>query len=161
MDNKLYFIHEDDYLNHIDHQLEMYNLLLEAVRTLWKDLEAGETARALRDLCAYEQEGHTLFESWDIPDEYVESGDPDDLAQLMEAELLPADDEDTEDGDEDGSENTCEGKPLSSLLLEAANLLSKSAITMLDASGTAFDMEHEALMRELDEYEGPENDCAE
>lgn len=153
MDNKLYFIHEDDYLNHIDHQLEMYDLLLEAVRTLRKDLEAGETARALRDLCAYEQEGHTLFEGWDIPDEYVESGDPDDLAQLMEAELLPAEDEDEEDGVED--------KPLSSLLLEVANLLSKSAITMLDASGTALDMEHEALMRELDEYEGPENDCAE
>lgn len=157
MDNKLYFIHEDDYLNHIDHQLEMYDLLLEAVRTLRKDLEAGETARALRDLCAYEQEGHTLFEGWDIPDEYAESGDPDDLAQLMEEELLPADDEDTEDGGEDDNE----GKPLSRLLLDAADLMADSAAIMLRASGTAFDMEHEALMRELDEYERPENACAE
>ena len=161
MDNELYLIHEDDYLRHIDHKLEMYHLLLELVRALRDDLAEGETARAVRDLCSYEQQAHILFEGWTIPDEYAESGDPDDLAQLMEDELLPADDEDTEDGGEDGSEDTCEGKPLSSLLLEAANLLSKSAITMLDASGTAFDMEHEALMRELDEYEGPENACAE
>lgn len=153
MDNKLYLIHEDDYLNHIDHQLEMYDLLLEAVRTLRKDLEAGETARALRDLCAYEQEGHTLFEGWDIPDEYVESGDPDDLAQLMEEELLPADDEDDED--DDG------GKPLSGLLLETAKLMTSIATTMLDASSEALDMEYEATLRSLDEYERPENDCAE
>lgn len=153
MDNKLYFIHEDDYLNHIDHQLEMYDLLLEAVRTLRKDLEAGETARALRDLCAYEQEGHTLFEGWDIPDEYVESGDPDDLAQLMEDELLPAEDEaDEEDG---------EGKPLSRLLLEGANLMADCAASMLRASGLASDMELEDLMRRMDEAEKPENDYAE
>ena len=153
MNNKLYFIHEDDYLNHIDHQLEMYDLLLEAVRTLRKDLEAGETARALRDLCAYEQEGHTLFEGWDIPDEYVESGDPDDLAQLMEEELLPAEDEkDEEDG---------EDKPLSRLLLEGANLMADCAASMLRASGLASDMELEDLMRRLDDMERPENDCAE
>ena len=153
MDNKLYLIHEDDYLNHIDHQLEMYDLLLEAVRTLRKDLEAGETARALRDLCAYEQEGHTLFEGWDIPDEYVESGDPDDLAQLMEEELLPAEDEEDE---EDG-----EGRPLSRLLLEGANLMADCAASMLRASGLASDMELEDLMRRMDEAEKPENDCAE
>ena len=162
MDNKLYLIHEDDYLRHIDQKLEMYDLVLELVRTLREDLAEGETARAVRDLCSFEQDAHIMFECWTIPDAYVESlGDMAYLSRLMEKELLPADDEDTEDGDEDGSENTCEGKPLSSLLLEAANLLSKSAITMLDASGTAFDMEHEALMRELDEYEGPENACAE
>lgn len=158
MDNKLYFIHEDNYLNHIDHQLEMYDLLLEAVRTLRKDLEAGETARALRDLCAYEQEAHTLFEGWNIPDEYAESGDPDDLAQLMEEELLPADDEDEEDGGEDDGEDASE---LSRLLLEAANLMAGCAVSMLRASGLASDMELEDLMRWMDEAEKPENDCAE
>ena len=152
MDNKLYLIHEDDYLRHIDHKLEMYKLLLELVQTLREDLAEGETARAVRDLCSFEQQAHILFECWTIPDEYVESWEPDDLAQLMEKELLPADDEDEEDG---------EGKPLSRLLLEAADLMADSAAIMLRASGTAFDMEHEALMRELDEYEGPENACAE
>lgn len=156
MDNKLYLIHEDDYLRHIDHKLEMYKLLLELVQTLREDLAEGETARAVRDLCSYEQDAHILFECWTIPDEYSESGDPDDLAQLMEKELLPADDEDEEDG-----EDASEGKPLSRLLLEAADLMADSAAIMLRASGTAFDMEHEALMRELDEYEEPENACAE
>lgn len=153
MDNELYLIHEDDYLDHIDDKLEMYSLLLETVRTLRADLTKGETAQAVRDLCACEQEAHTLFESWDIPDEYVESGDPDDLAQLMEAELLPADDEDTEDGGE--------GKSLSRLLLETANLMADSAATMLRASGLAADMELEELMLQMDEMEKPENDCAE
>ena len=154
MDNKRYLIHEADYLKHIDHKLEMYKLLLELVQTLREGLAEGETARAVRDLCSFEQDAHIMFECWTIPDAYVESfGDPAYLSRLMEKELLPAGDEGTED--DEGN------KPLSRLLLEAANLLSKSAITMLDASGTAFDMEHEALMRELDEYEGPENDCAE
>ena len=76
MDNELYLIHEDD-----------YHLLLELVRALRDDLAEGETARAVRDLCSYEQQAHILFEGWTIPDEYAESGDPDDLAQLMEEEL--------------------------------------------------------------------------
>ena len=38
MDNELYLIHEDDYLRHIDHKLEMYHLLLELVRALRDDL---------------------------------------------------------------------------------------------------------------------------
>ena len=150
MDNELYLIHEDDYLRHIDHKLEMYHLLLELVRALRDDLAEGETARAVRDLCSYEQQAHILFEGWTIPDEYAESGDPDDLAQLMEEELLPAEDE------EDG-----EGKPLSRLLLEGANLMADCAASMLRASGLASDMELEDLMRRMDEAEKPENDCAE
>ena len=153
MDNKLYLIHEDDYLRHIDHKLEMYHLLLELVRALRDDLAEGETARAVRDLCSYEQQAHILFEGWTIPDEYAESGDPDDLAQLMEEELLPAEDEEDE---EDG-----EGRPLSRLLLEGANLMADCAASMLRASGLASDMELEDLMRRMDEAEKPENDCAE
>ena len=163
MDNELYLIHEDDYLRHIDHKLEMYHLLLELVRALRDDLAEGETARAVRDLCSYEQQAHILFEGWTIPDEYAESGDPDDLAQLMEKELLPADDEDEEeeyDEEEDG-EDASDGKPLSRLLLEAANLMAGCAVSLLRASGLASDMELEELMRLLDEAEKPENDCAE
>ena len=154
MDNKLYFIHEDDYLRHIDHKLEMYHLLLELVRALRDDLAEGETARAVRDLCSYEQQAHILFEGWTIPDEYAESGDPDDLAQLMEEELLPAG-----DGDED-SEDNGEEKSLSELLLRTAELMTRSAATMLDASRCAVDAEFRALMDRLDNMERPENDCA-
>ena len=154
MDNELYLIHEDDYLRHIDHKLEMYHLLLELVRALRDDLAEGETARAVRDLCSYEQQAHILFEGWTIPDEYAESGDPDDLAQLMEEELLPAG-----DGEED-SEDDGEGKSLSELLLRTAELMTRSAATMLDASRCAVDAEFRALMDRLDNMEKPENDCA-
>ena len=154
MDNELYLIHEDDYLRHIDHKLEMYDLVLELVRTLREDLAEGETARAVRDLCSYEQQAHILFEGWTIPDEYAESGDPDDLAQLMEEELLPAG-----DGEED-SEDDGEGKSLSALLLRTAELMTRSAATMLDASRCAVDAEFRALMDRLDNMERPENDCA-
>ena len=154
MDNELYLIHEDDYLRHIDHKLEMYDLVLELVRTLREDLAEGETARAVRDLCSYEQQAHILFEGWTIPDEYAESGDPDDLAQLMEEELLPAG-----DGEED-SEDNGEEKSLSELLLRTAELMTRSAATMLDASRCAVDAEFRALMDRLDNMERPENDCA-
>ena len=145
MDNKLYLIHEDDYLRHIDQKLEMYDLVLELVRTLREDLAEGETARAVRDLCSYEQQAHILFEGWTIPDEYAESGDPDDLAQLMEEELLPAEDEDGED-----NEGT---KPLSCMLLDTANLMADCAAIMLNASRLAVNTELDAMMRQ--------NDCAE
>lgn len=154
MDNELYLIHEDDYLRHIDHKLEMYHLLLELVWALRDDLAEGETARAVRDLCSYEQQAHILFEGWTIPDEYAESGDPDDLAQLMEEELLPAGDSE-EDSEDDG-----EGKSLSELLLRTAELMTRSAATMLDASRCAVDAEFRALMDRLDNMEKPENDCA-
>ena len=154
MDNELYLIHEDDYLRHIDHKLEMYHLLLELVRALRDDLAEGETARAVRDLCSYEQQAHILFECWTIPDEYAESGDPDDLAQLMEEELLPAG-ESEEDSEDNGEE-----KSLSELLLRTAELMTRSAATMLDASRCAVDAEFRALMDRLDNMEKPENDCA-
>ena len=154
MDNELYLIHEDDYLRHIDHKLEMYHLLLELVRALRDDLAEGETARAVRDLCSYEQQAHILFEGWTIPDEYAESGDPDDLAQLMEEELLPAG-ESEEDSEDNGEE-----KSLSELLLRTAELMTRSAATMLDASRCAVDAEFRALMDRLDNMERPENDCA-
>lgn len=154
MDNELYLIHEDDYLRHIDHKLEMYHLLLELVRALRDDLTEGETARAVRDLCSYEQQAHILFECWTIPDEYAESGDPDDLAQLMEEELLPAGDS------EEDSEDNGEGQSLSELLLRTAELMTRSAATMLDASRCAVDAEFRALMDRLDNMEKPENDCA-
>ena len=154
MDNELYLIHEDDYLRHIDHKLEMYHLLLELVRALRDDLAEGETARAVRDLCSYEQQAHILFEGWTIPDEYAESGDPDDLAQLMEEELLPAGDS------EEDNEDNGEGKSLSELLLRTAELMTRSAAIMLDASRCAVDAEFRALMDRLDNMEKPENDCA-
>ncbi len=148
MDNELYLIHLDDYLSHIDGKLEMYDLLLELVRSVRKDLEAGEPSQAMRTLCAYEQQAHEMYESWDISDAYAESGDPDDLAQLMEDELLPAD-----DGDDDGDMSAA-GR-----LLRAAAQLTASTRAILGVANEIVEFEEE-IDRVLNDSEGPENDCA-
>ena len=148
MDNEIYLIHLDDYLSHIDGKLEMYDLLLELVRSVRKDLEAGEPSQAMRTLCAYEQQAHELYESWDISDAYAESGAPDDLAQLMEDELLPAD-----DGDDDGDMSAA-GR-----LLRAAVQLTASTRAILGVANEIVEFEEE-IDRVLNDSEGPENDCA-
>ena len=151
MDKELYLIHLDDYLDHIDGKLEMYGLLLELVRSLRNDLEAVEDAQALRTLCAYEQKAHEMYENWGIPDSYTESGDPDDLGQLMEEELLPADDADS--GDDDG------GMSAACRLLRAVNGLTESTRAILDVANEITEFEDE-IERLLDGREGPENACA-
>lgn len=150
MDNEIYLIHLDDYLDHIDSKLEMYGLLLELVRSLRHDLEVVEDAQALRTLCAYEQKAHELFESWDIPDTYTESGDPDDLAQLMADELLPAGDEDTGEDDE---------KSAAVRLLRAVGQLTESTRSVLAVANEIVEFEEE-IDRLLSDGEKPENDCA-
>ena len=149
MDNELYLIHLDDYLDHIDGKLEMYDLLLELVRSVRKDLEAGEPSQAMRTLCGYEQQAHEMYEGWDISDAYTDSGDPDDLAQLMEDELLPAD-----DGDDDGDMSAA-GR-----LLRAAAQLTASTRAILGVANEIVEFEEE-IDRMLDGMEKPENACAE
>ena len=149
MDNELYLIHLDDYLSHVDGKLDMYDLLLELVRSVRKDLEAGEPSQAMRTLCGYEQQAHEMYEGWDISDAYTDSGDPDDLAQLMEDELLPAD-----DGDDDGDMSAA-GR-----LLRAAAQLTASTRAILGVANEIVEFEEE-IDRLLAENEKPENDCAE
>lgn len=149
MDNEIYLIHLDDYLNHIDNKLEMYEHLLELVRSVRSDLESGEPAQALRTLCAYEQQAHEMYEGWDIPDSYTESGDPDDLAQLTEDELLPYD---------GVYEDDSEASPAVRLLRVIDRLT--------DNTRDALDIAAEMVMGEetngcpQGDTEKPENDCA-
>ena len=153
MDTKIYFIREDDYLDHIDNKLEMYELLLELARSVRANLEAGETARALRTLCYYENQANEKYEEWCIPDEYNESGDPDDLAQFMEDELLPADGEGVEAADD-------ESESAIFRLLRALADMSDNAVTILSAISEIVGYEAE-IDPFMDDYEGPENACAE
>ncbi len=153
MDNELYLIHLDDYLSHIDGKLDMYDLLLELVRSVRKDLEAGEPSQAMRTLCGYEQQAHEMYEGWDISDAYTDSGDPDDLAQLMEDELMPFDEMDPDD----------DGELLSVRLASVGDLLFQGAVRVRHIADLMADAET-AVLRELAEglvAEKPENDCAE
>ena len=153
MDNELYLIHLDDYLSHVDGKLDMYDLLLELVRSVRKDLEAGEPSQAMRTLCGYEQQAHEMYEGWDISDAYTDSGDPDDLAQLMEDELMPFDEMDPDD----------DGELLSVRLASVGDLLFQGAVRVRHIADLMADAET-AVLRELAEglvAEKPENDCAE
>ena len=85
----LYCIHTDDYINHIDDKVEMYDLLLTMASEVRERLAEGNGAAALRAVTKYEQEAHEAFEGWCIPDSYIESGDEDELHELMENELFP------------------------------------------------------------------------
>ena len=153
METKIFFIHGDTYLDHIDDKLDMYGLLVELARSVRKNLEDGETAQAMRTLCSYENKANEMYEEWRIPDEYAESGDPDDLAQLMEDELLPADDEGVKAaGDESESAVV--------RLLRAVVSMTDSAETIMSVITEIVEFEEE-IDRTLDEYERPENACAE
>lgn len=153
MDKELYLIHLDDYLDHIDGKLDMYDLLLELVRSLRSDLNAGEFSQAMRTLCSYEQKAHEMYEDWCIPDEYAKSGDPDDLSQLMEDELLPAD-----DGEDYGEDDM---PPLLSIQLgRVSDLMHRSADIVRDICQQLAEVELEAIDEALAEYEKPGNDCA-
>lgn len=93
MDTKLYLIHGDDYIGHIDSQINMYDLLLTLVRDARELLLEGKQAALLRTLTGYEHQANEEFRRWCIPDAYLLSGDPKDLDGLMAAELLEADDD--------------------------------------------------------------------
>ena len=172
MDNNLFLIHDDDYIAHIDDKVEMYDLLLTMARKAREQLASGNAAAAMRVLAKYEQEAREAFSEWDIPESYIESGDEDELYELLSDELLipgsgdltgvgqfetrhsqpddPAFDGEDEDGgetypDEDGDESGT-----ASELLEIASELTGSASRVLNICSK--------LIRE--EYAALEDECA-
>lgn len=153
MNNELYVIHLDNYLTQINSKLEMYELLLELVRSLRHDLDSGEASRAVRTLCSYEQKAHALYEEWDIPDAYAESGDPDDLSPLLEDELLPVGDDAENDADGGGE---LESDLPSVRLGQVSALLRQGADIIQEISRQMAVVEQEVL----EECEKPEDDCA-
>ena len=73
---------------HIDDKVEMYDLLLTMARKAREQLASGNAAAAMRVLAKYEQEAREVFSEWDIPESYIESGDEDELYELLSDELL-------------------------------------------------------------------------
>ncbi len=93
MDTKLYLIHGDDYIGHINGQINMYDLLLTLVRDARELLLDGEQAALLRTLAKFEHRANEEYRRWRISDAYLLSRDPEDLGELMSAELLEADED--------------------------------------------------------------------
>ena len=107
MDSRL--IQQRDYLRHIEEQLDMYRLLQDFAANTRLLAQGMEVPAFTRLATQYENRADKLFLSWNIPDAYLNSGDPDDLGELMENETYPAFDFDIGDGwdseDEDGEDD--------------------------------------------------------
>lgn len=96
MANDLYVIHENDYMQHITDKVELYNM----VRTITEAVcELPECEKLASLKCAAENMekcAQTMFNGWGIPEEYLEDGDRVHLAELLEEELLPVEDYESE-----------------------------------------------------------------
>ena len=96
MSNDLYVIHENDYMQHITDKVELYNMvrtITEAVRELpeCEKLASLKCSAANMEKCE-----QMMFNGWGIPEEYLEDGDRAHLTELMEEELLPVENYESE-----------------------------------------------------------------
>ena len=92
MENKMYLIHEEDYIKHIREKSILYAMLNDLThRVANMPSNRGNKVLSLQAerfmLCA-----DTMFRSWGIPMSYVCTGDPKKLAMLMENELIDPED---------------------------------------------------------------------
>jgi len=135
MDTKLYLIHGDDYIKHIEQQMELYDLLLTAMQEIRELLLAGKAMEAVRAISKNECQAHELFRSCGIPDSYLLHGKPESLRRLMEQELLPA------DNDDNDREEGKQGKKCWTIdhVLDMANTLADAISQMSHVCGTLLD----------------------
>ena len=86
---KLYLIHEDDYIKHINEKLELYAMLRQLIFHLRKIPDTRAVTRRVKEMAnAYDIRCDELFDSWGIPGCYMVFGDTDALCELMENELI-------------------------------------------------------------------------
>ena len=92
MENKMYLIHEEDYIKHIREKSILYAMLNDLThRVSNMPSNRGNKVLTLQAerfmLCA-----DTMFRSWGIPMSYLCTGDSKKLATLMENELIAPED---------------------------------------------------------------------
>ena len=107
MNNEMYLIHKDDYINHIDNQLRLYVMVKHLALNI-KHLAPNRGSKKISDMAKnYNAIAESMFKSLGVPKSYMLFGDEDALAELMENELIapedagyyPIDDEDECDGE--------------------------------------------------------------
>ena len=89
---KMYLIHEDDYIRHIDEKLELYAMLRQMASAVKKLPETKSTADAKRTAEIFSTKALMLYEGWGIPDRYLITADTVDLREVMENELCEPED---------------------------------------------------------------------
>lgn len=92
MENKLYLIHEEDYVKHIDEGMVLYTMLKEITHGVSK-LPSERGNKALIDLAArVDRLAEKIYRTWGIPASYVYTFNHANLAFLMENELIAPED---------------------------------------------------------------------
>ena len=92
MNNEMYLIHKDDYLNHIDNQLRLYVMVKQLALNI-KRLAPNRGSKKISDMANnYNAIAESLFKSLGIPKSYILFGDEASLAELMENELIAPED---------------------------------------------------------------------
>ena len=92
MENKLYLIHEEDYVKHIDEGMVLYTMLKEITHGVSK-LPSERGNKALIDLAARaDRLAEKIYRTWGIPASYVYTFNHANLAFLMENELIAPED---------------------------------------------------------------------
>ena len=92
MENKLYLIHEEDYVKHIDEGMVLYTMLKEITHRVSK-LPTVPGNKALVDLEARaDRLAEMIYRTWGIPASYAYTFNRANLAFLMENELIAPED---------------------------------------------------------------------
>lgn len=85
---KMFLIHEDDYIRHIDEKLELYAMLRQTASAVKKLPDSKANKEAKRIAGIYTDRAEAMYDGWGIPDRYLITADMDDLCELMENELI-------------------------------------------------------------------------
>lgn len=92
MENKMYLIHEDDYIKHIDEKVFLYSLVKQLTHHVAR-LAPNRGSKKISNMAkCYDAAADKLFRSWGIPVSYLVFGNKDDLSELMENELITPED---------------------------------------------------------------------
>jgi len=92
MNNKVYLIHEDDYIKHIEEKAVLYSMLKQIACRVTKLPSNRGNKKLSATTARAEAIADKMFRSWGIPASYLYTGDSDMLAVLMENELIEPED---------------------------------------------------------------------
>lgn len=88
MNNKVYLIHEEDYIKHIDEKVLLYSFVKQLSHCIVRMKTTGADDDFIKMAECYGATAENLFNSWGIPKSYVTLDNKDDLVPLMENELI-------------------------------------------------------------------------
>lgn len=88
MNNKVYLIHEEDYIKHIDEKVLLYSFVKQLAHCIGRMKTMGADDDFIKMAESYGATAENLFNSWGIPKSYITLDNKDDLVPLMENELI-------------------------------------------------------------------------